>query len=198
MPLSNQQCFMSGGVYPPVGTTGPRCRHRFCLRGRRTRRSRCACAFSMCPVPGAGGLRSGCAAAGARALHGARHQHQRLDGRHARGCSAPDALFYPHRAARVRGRMGLTHRSPAELRAEVEACQNTGTWPVLVGEQGDRGTMLAAPTILGDYPEIAPESPRELFDSKEIDHLVADDPCDHLIGVSLSSASSALRSVRGA
>jgi hypothetical protein len=61
---------------------------------------------------------------------------------------------------------------PAELRAEVDLCKNTGTWPVLVGERGDRGTMLAAPIILGDYPEIAPESPGDLFDSGEIDQML--------------------------
>jgi hypothetical protein len=61
---------------------------------------------------------------------------------------------------------------PAALRAEIAACQNTGTWPVLVGEQGDRSTMLAAPIILGDYPEIAPESPGDLFDSGEIDQML--------------------------
>jgi hypothetical protein len=61
---------------------------------------------------------------------------------------------------------------PAELHAEAKACQNTGTWPVLVGERGDRSTMLAAPIILGDYPEIAPESPGDLFDSGEIDQML--------------------------
>jgi hypothetical protein len=61
---------------------------------------------------------------------------------------------------------------PAELRGEVEACENSGSWPVLVGELGDRSTLLASPIILGDYPEIAPESPGDLFDSGEIDQML--------------------------
>ena len=61
---------------------------------------------------------------------------------------------------------------PPELRAAAEACENAGVWPVLVGEAGDRSTMLAAPIILSDYPEVAPESPGDLFDSGEIDQLL--------------------------
>lgn len=70
---------------------------------------------------------------------------------------------------------------PPQLRGEVEACENRGVWPVLVGEQdepgepgepGERATMLAAPIILSDHPEIAPESPGDLFDSGEIDQML--------------------------
>jgi hypothetical protein len=61
---------------------------------------------------------------------------------------------------------------PAELREEAEGCENIGLWPVLVGEQGERGTMLASPIILSDHPEIAPESPGDLFDSGEIDQML--------------------------
>jgi hypothetical protein len=51
-------------------------------------------------------------------------------------------------------------------------CENAGLWPVLVGEEGDRSTMLAAPIILSDYPQVAPESPGDLFDATEIDELL--------------------------
>jgi hydrogenase maturation protease len=61
---------------------------------------------------------------------------------------------------------------PHELRAEAERCANDGTWPVLVGEAGERHTMLSSPIILPDYPEIAPESPGDLFDAGEIDQLL--------------------------
>jgi hypothetical protein len=61
---------------------------------------------------------------------------------------------------------------PAALRGEAEACENVGVWPVLVGEAGERSTMLAAPIILADHPEIAPESPGDLFDSGEIDQML--------------------------
>jgi len=61
---------------------------------------------------------------------------------------------------------------PAEVRALAEGCRNVGVWPVLVGEPGDRGTVLSAPIILYDYPRIAPESPGDLFDATEIDQLL--------------------------
>src|SRR4051795_5474863 len=62
--------------------------------------------------------------------------------------------------------------SPAALAPEVAACRNERTWPVLVGEPGDRGTMLSSPIILEEYPRIAPESPGDLFDGGEIDQLL--------------------------
>jgi hypothetical protein len=61
---------------------------------------------------------------------------------------------------------------PEGLRADAEACRNEGTWPVPVGEPGDRGTILSSPIILEDYPRIAPESPGDLFDGGEIDGLL--------------------------
>jgi hypothetical protein len=61
---------------------------------------------------------------------------------------------------------------PPELRAAAETCENSGLWPVLVGEPGDRSTLLASPIILSDHPEIAPESPGDLFDSGEIDQML--------------------------
>ena len=61
---------------------------------------------------------------------------------------------------------------PQALRAHAEACENLGTWPVLVGEPGDHSTMLSAPIILEDHPRIAPESPGDLFDGGEIDQLL--------------------------
>lgn len=61
---------------------------------------------------------------------------------------------------------------PPELRQAAEECENVKLWPVLVGEEGGRQTMLAAPIILYDYPKIAPESPGDLFDGTEIDQLL--------------------------
>lgn len=61
---------------------------------------------------------------------------------------------------------------PEALRSEAEACENSGVWPILVGEEGDSSTMLASPIILSDHPEIAPESPGNLFDSGEIDQML--------------------------
>ena len=61
---------------------------------------------------------------------------------------------------------------PAALRDAAQACQNQGTWPVLVGETGERHTLLSSPIILEDHPRIAPESPGDLFDGGEIDQLL--------------------------
>jgi hypothetical protein len=61
---------------------------------------------------------------------------------------------------------------PEELREAAEACENLKTWPVLVGEEGERNTMLSSPIILYDYPQIAPESPGDLFDGTEIDQML--------------------------
>jgi hypothetical protein len=58
------------------------------------------------------------------------------------------------------------------LEDEARSCRNEGTWPVLVGEPGDRRVMLSSPIILEDHPRIAPESPGDLFDGGEIDQLL--------------------------
>jgi hypothetical protein len=62
---------------------------------------------------------------------------------------------------------------PEELKTLATSCENIGAWPVLVGAEGERDTMLASPIILYDYPQIAPESPGDLFDGTEIDEILA-------------------------
>jgi hypothetical protein len=61
---------------------------------------------------------------------------------------------------------------PPGLREPATACVNRGTWPVLVGDAGQRDTLLSSPIILEDHPSIAPESPGDLFDGGEIDGLL--------------------------
>jgi hypothetical protein len=61
---------------------------------------------------------------------------------------------------------------PDELQEAVRECENLKTWPVLVGEEGARNMLLSSPIILYDYPQIAPESPGDLFDGGEIDQLL--------------------------
>src|SRR5262249_30785809 len=61
---------------------------------------------------------------------------------------------------------------PASWRQAAAGCRNIGTWPVLVGEQGDRDTLLSSPIILYDYPQVAAESPGDLFDATEIDEIL--------------------------
>jgi hydrogenase maturation protease len=62
---------------------------------------------------------------------------------------------------------------PQELQREASQCKNVGTWPVMVGEQSARDSMLSSPIILYDYPQIAPESQGDLFDGTEIDEILA-------------------------
>jgi len=62
---------------------------------------------------------------------------------------------------------------PEEFRAAVAECRNLGSWPVLVGDDDKRDTVLSAPIILYDYPQIAPESAGDLFDGTEIDEILA-------------------------
>jgi hypothetical protein len=61
---------------------------------------------------------------------------------------------------------------PAAFSEAAAACQNIGTYPVLAGAGGEKRAMLSSPIILYDYPEIAPESPGELFDGTEIDEIL--------------------------
>jgi hydrogenase maturation protease len=61
---------------------------------------------------------------------------------------------------------------PERFRSVASGCQNLGTWPVLIGQDGERDTMLSSPIILYDYPQIAPESAGDLFDGTEIDEIL--------------------------
>lgn len=61
---------------------------------------------------------------------------------------------------------------PERFRSAAAGCRNIGTWPVLVGDDGERDKMLSAPIILYDYPKIAPESAGDLFDGTEIDEIL--------------------------
>jgi hypothetical protein len=60
---------------------------------------------------------------------------------------------------------------PEEARAAADACANSGWFPVLVDAEDQ--LVLSSPIILYDHPEIAPESPGDLFDATEIDELLA-------------------------
>ncbi|MCA9072726.1 MAG: hypothetical protein KDA84_27575 [Planctomycetaceae bacterium] len=62
---------------------------------------------------------------------------------------------------------------PEKYRTAADTCSNNRVWPVLVGREGSRKTMLASPIILYDYPRIAPESPGNLFDGTEIDEVLS-------------------------
>jgi hydrogenase maturation protease len=61
---------------------------------------------------------------------------------------------------------------PERWREAAAACRNVGTWPVLVGAEGQTDTLLSAPIILYDYPQVAAESPGDFFDGTEIDEML--------------------------
>ena len=61
---------------------------------------------------------------------------------------------------------------PTSLHEAAKGCDNQGTWPVLVGEEGKRDTILSSPIILYDYPKVAPESKGPFFDGAEIDEML--------------------------
>lgn len=92
--------------------------------------------------------------------------------------SGPDgillqSLVSTHTTLRLRdGEFVSMIDPPEEFRQAADSCTNLGTWPVLVGDQGERDTVLSSPIILYDYPQIAPESPGDLFDGTEIDEIL--------------------------
>lgn len=61
---------------------------------------------------------------------------------------------------------------PDNFKAAARRCVSTGTYPVLVGDEGDRKCILSSPIILYDYPQIAPQSAGDLFDGTEIDEIL--------------------------
>ena len=61
---------------------------------------------------------------------------------------------------------------PDYYKTAASDCVNRGTYPVLVGDEGDRDCVLSSPIILYDYPQIAPESAGDLFDGTEIDEIL--------------------------
>lgn len=85
----------------------------------------------------------------------------------------PGALVAAHLIITLTGGSFVSMTDPPEwASAMVADCENTGCWPVLAGPKGSRDTVLAAPIILPDYPEVAAESPGELYDGTEIDEIL--------------------------
>jgi hydrogenase maturation protease len=83
------------------------------------------------------------------------------------------SLVSAHTILAVKGGEFVSLLEPPEEFAEAAAsCENTATYPVLVGTEGERDSMLSSPIILYDYPQIAPESPGDLFDGAEIDEIL--------------------------
>jgi hypothetical protein len=61
---------------------------------------------------------------------------------------------------------------PEWAKPAAEACKNVHTFPVMIGDRGREDVMLSSPITLYDWPQIAPESPGDLFDATEIDEIL--------------------------
>ena len=62
---------------------------------------------------------------------------------------------------------------PATAVEAVAGCRSDGTFPVLIGEEGDADVVLSSPIILYDHPAVAPESVGDFCDATEIDEILA-------------------------
>jgi hypothetical protein len=83
------------------------------------------------------------------------------------------AMIAAHLLVGVPGGRFLSMTDPPEwAAAEVGACENIGTWPVLAGPPDCGDLLLSSPVILYDHPEVAAESAGQLFDSTEIDEIL--------------------------
>ncbi|MFK4441159.1 hypothetical protein ABH944_001389 [Caballeronia udeis] len=90
-----------------------------------------------------------------------------------RDAASSFALLSCHAVLAVEGAEFVSSIEPPDEQAEAVAdCKNIGLWPVLVGSGERHDTMLAAPIILYDYPQVAPESAGDLFDATEIDEIL--------------------------
>jgi hypothetical protein len=85
----------------------------------------------------------------------------------------PTALVAAHVIVAVSGGEFISMTDPPEwAKPAVAECENTGSWPVLADTGGGRQVVLSSPIILYDHPELAPESPGELYDGTEIDEIL--------------------------
>lgn len=90
-----------------------------------------------------------------------------------RGAALRQTFVSTHTILRVRGGAFVSLlEPPAAYQAAAEGCENVKTWPVLAGAEGERQTLLSSPIILYDYPQIAPETTGDLFETTEIDELL--------------------------
>jgi len=90
-----------------------------------------------------------------------------------RAQALPAALVAAHMIITISGGAFVSMTDPPEWAAPaVSECENAGCWPVLAGPAGARNVLLASPIILPDHPEVASESPGELYDGTEIDEIL--------------------------
>ncbi|MFJ8672129.1 hypothetical protein [Streptomyces sp. NPDC093589] len=91
-----------------------------------------------------------------------------------RDAALPRSLVAAHLLLGLGAGSFLSMTDPPEwAKGAVAACHNEHAWPVLAGEPGRADVVLSSPIILEDHPAIAPESPGALYDSLEIDEILA-------------------------
>jgi hypothetical protein len=61
---------------------------------------------------------------------------------------------------------------PDDLKQAATACRNIGNFPVLLGSEGEHEMVLCSPILLYDYPQVAPESAGDFYDSTEMDEML--------------------------
>jgi len=84
------------------------------------------------------------------------------------------SLVSAHLVIRSAGGDLVSLLDPPEACRDIAArCTTEGVCPVPVGDPGGCDCLLASPIVLYDYPQIAPESPGDLFDGTEIDEILA-------------------------
>ncbi len=100
----------------------------------------------------------------------ARVENRTLAQPESRDAALRHALVAAHTMYCLDGGHFVSMTDPPEwVKPQVAACENVGTWPVLAGSPS---VVLSSPIILGDNPEIAPESPGDLYDATEIDEIL--------------------------
>ena len=84
------------------------------------------------------------------------------------------SLIAAHTLVAVTAGAFLSATDPPEWALPAtRALDNRHTWPVLAGPEGRSDLLLSSPIILADHPQLAPESPTNLFDGTEIDEILS-------------------------
>ena len=81
------------------------------------------------------------------------------------------SLVAVHTMLAVDGATFVSLLDPPDGAAQAaRACRSDGTYPVLIGRDD---VVLSSPIILYDHPEVANQSPGDLYDALEIDEILA-------------------------
>jgi hypothetical protein len=93
------------------------------------------------------------------------------DGDAARADAMASSLVAVHTMLAADGATFVSLLDPPDDGADAaRGCRSDGTYPVLVG---DETVVLSSPIILYDHPEVAEQSPGDLYDACEIDEILA-------------------------